>query len=109
MLEDLRGRLGQEPARLPDELAVGVDLSLGAQVADHVPVQAGRVAPARLGESGAEREVDRAADLLVEEDVARPAVDLVVEAEGELTDDAGAVVDREQALEVVVPARRLGG
>src|SRR5688572_29890170 len=102
MLDDLRGRLREEPARLPDQLAVGVDLSLAAKVADHVPVEAGAVDSAGLRERRPEGEVHRAADLLVEENVARPAVDLVVEAEGELADDARAVVDGQKALQVVV-------
>ena len=33
----------QEAARLPDELPIGIDLAVGPQVADHVPVQAGVV------------------------------------------------------------------
>ena len=93
---------------LPDELAVRVDLALRAQVADHVPVEPGRVLAAGLGEARAEREVHRAADLLVEEDVAREAVDLVVQAERDLAEDARAVVHVEQRAQVVLAARGLG-
>src|SRR5215475_13061284 len=52
--------------------------------------------------------MDGAADLLVEEDVAREAVDFVVEAEGDLPCDARAVVQFEQRFEVALAARRLG-
>ena len=98
----------QEAPLLPDQLAVGVDLALGAQVADQVPVQLRVVQPAELREARAERDVDRAADLLVEEDVAREAVDLVVEPEGELAEHGGAGVHLEQRAEEVGAARGLG-
>ena len=61
--------LRQEPAVAVDQLAVGVDLAAGAQVADHVPVQPGAVRAAGLGIAGADRHVARAADLLVEQDL----------------------------------------
>src|SRR6187551_289290 len=89
-------RLVEEAARLPDELSVGVHLAVLAEVADHVPVEAGDVAAAGLRERGPEREVHRPADLLVEENVAGEAIDLVVEAEGDLAEDAGAPVHLEQ-------------
>src|SRR2546426_9842909 len=98
----------QELTRLPHELAVGVDLAIRAEVADHVPMQARLVAAAELLEAGPEREVHRAADLLVEQDVAREAVDLIVETEGGLTEDAGALVHVEERLQIVVPDPRLG-
>ena len=41
-----------------------------------------------LREAGAERKVHRPADLLVEQDVAREPVDLVVQAERDLAEDA---------------------
>ena len=64
--------------------------------------------PPACANAGPEREVHRPADLLVEEDVAGEAVDLVVEPEGDLAEDAGAVVHLEQRLQVLVAARRLG-
>src|SRR3990170_62395 len=100
--------LGQEASGPPDELSVRVDLALLAQVADHVPVQPGPVLGAGLGKPRAEREVHRAADLLVEEDVAREPVDLVVEAERDLAQDPGALVDVEQRAEVFLALSRLG-
>src|SRR3954453_21203353 len=102
-------RLAQERAGLPDELAVGVDLALLAQVADQVPVQARAVPAARLREPGAERDVDRAADLLVEEDVAREAVDLVVEPERALAEEARLGVHVEQRAQIITAARGLRG
>src|SRR2546428_7824015 len=98
----------QELTRLPHELAVGVDLAIRAEVADHVPMQARLVAAAELLEARPEREVHRAADLLVEQDVAREAVDLIVETEGGLTEDAVALVHVEERLQIVVPDPRLG-
>src|SRR5213083_2417087 len=89
----------EEAARLPDELAVGVDLAVLAEVADHVPVQRRLVRAAELLERGAERNVHRPADLLVEERVAGEAVDLVVEAERDLAEPARAVVHRQQRVE----------
>ncbi len=44
------GGILEEHTGLPDELAVGVDLAVGAQVADQVPVEPGRVLAARLRE-----------------------------------------------------------
>src|SRR5215210_4855309 len=98
----------QEPSLLPDQLALRVDLAVGAQVADQVPVQLRLVPAAELREAGAERDVDRAADLLVEEDVPREAVDLVVEPEGQLAENACAGVHLEQRAEKVDAAGGLG-
>src|SRR5215218_3961819 len=111
-LDSLSGvgdRLGQEASGLPDQLSVGVDLAPRAKVADHVPVQPGRVRPAGLWEGRAEREMHRPADLFVEEDVAGEAVDLVVEPEGDFAEDAGAFVHVKQRAQVIVPARGLRG
>src|SRR6185312_6913079 len=71
---------------------------------DHVPVEPRGVRAARLGERRAKREMHRAADLLVAEDVAGEAVDLVVETERDLAEDAGAFVHGEEGTEVVVAA-----
>src|SRR5438034_6994584 len=95
-------------SRLPDELAVGVDLPIRAEVADHVPVQTGLVPAAELLEARAECEVHRAADLLVEEDVAREAVDLVVQPERSLTKNARPRVHVDERLEERVPVAGFG-
>src|SRR5690348_11878636 len=87
--------IGKEVPVLPDQLAVRVDLALLAQVADQVEVQCRAVEAAEVFEAHPEGEMDGAADLLVEEDVAREAVDLVVEAEGDLPRDARALVELE--------------
>src|SRR5256885_7245608 len=108
-MRERRLRLTEEAAVLPDQLTVGVDLPFAAQVADQVEVQRRAVAPAEDLEAHAEREVNRAADLLVEEDVAGEAVDLVVEAERELADPARSFVHLEQRREIRLAFRRLGG
>src|SRR5919201_2565121 len=95
--------LGEEPAGAPDQLAVRVDLALVAQVADQIDVEPRAVLAAQLVEPVPERHMHRSADLLVEQDVAREPVDLVVEAEGDLAEDAGPVVHCEQRVEVGGP------
>jgi len=50
----------------------------------------------------------RPTDLLVEEDVAREAVDLVVEAERDLANATRAFVEVEQRVQIVLTARSLG-
>src|SRR5438034_10728741 len=89
----------EEPPCLPDQLAVGVDLAVLAEVADHVPVQRRLVGAAEVLEGSAERDVHRPADLLVEERVAGEAVDLVVEPERDLAETASAVVEVEHRVE----------
>ena len=64
----------------------------------------GLVRAAGLGIGAAEREVDGAADLLVEEDRADRAVDAEVRADAELAEEAGAVVGVERRLQVGVAA-----
>src|SRR5919201_6089884 len=100
-------RLADERACAPDELAVGIDLAVAAEIADEVPVQRRLVVAAAILEPHPEREVHRAADLLVEEDVPREAVDLVVEAERDFAEDAGAGVHVEQRVQVLLAARSL--
>src|SRR5581483_5220342 len=102
-------RLAHEAPHAPDQLAVGVDLAVAAKVADQVEMQRRAVQPAEVGEPHPERDVHRPADLLVEEDVARETVDLVVEAERDLADPARAFVHLEQRVEVAAAARGLGG
>src|SRR3954471_5436416 len=107
---DRSGGLGlpQKTARLPDKLAVGANLAFPAQIADQIEVERRAVAAAEILEAHAEREVHRAADLLVEEDVAREAVDLVVEAERDLADAVRSLVHLEQRPQVVLASGRFG-
>src|SRR5947208_5072001 len=102
-----RRGFADEAARAPDQLAVGVDLAFTTKVADQIEVEGRTVLPAEVGEPHPERDVHRPADLLVEEDVARESVDLVVEAEGDLADRPRALVHLEQRVEVAEPARRV--
>ena len=71
-------------------LAVDRDPAAAAQVADHVPVHGRVVLAPGLRIRHADREVDRAADLLVEQDLLREAVDPVVRADAELAEAARA-------------------
>src|SRR5919197_95141 len=80
-------RIDHEVSGAPDQLVVRVDLAVLAQVADQVPVEPGAILPAQLLEPESEREVHRPPDLLVEEDVATEAVDLVVETERNLAEE----------------------
>src|SRR3712207_1187412 len=63
-----------EPPVPQERLAVDVDLAAVAQVADQIPVDRRLVDAARLRVAGADRHVDRAADLLVEQDVLSEAL-----------------------------------
>ncbi len=63
--------------------------------------------PPASANAAAERDVHRPADLLVEEDVAREAVDLVVEAERNLAEHLRARIGVEQRAQVFLPQRRL--
>src|SRR5581483_12226014 len=66
-------RLDQPGAVLLDDVAVQLDAPAAAQVLDHVPVERADVLAADVRVALAERHVDRAGHLLVEEDVARRA------------------------------------
>src|SRR5438105_4646719 len=86
-----------DPARPVEDLAVGFDRSTRnpsalAQVADHIPVQAGFVAVAGFRVPGPHRAVEGAADLLIEEGVAREIGDGVVGADRDLAEVACAFV-----------------
>src|ERR671935_110424 len=104
-----RPRLVEEATGSPDGLAVGKDLPLPSKVADQVEVQRRAVLAAEISEAHPEREVHRPPDLLVEEDVPREAIDLVVEPEGNLADAPGAFVYAEQRLQIRVSPGRFGG
>src|SRR5215203_3736927 len=75
------------PRELPvlvDLHAVDFDVAALSKVDHHVPVQAAFILVAGLWVAGAQGEVDGAADLFVEERVARVAGDVVVGADGAL-------------------------
>ena len=75
-----------------------------AQVADQVGVDGALVDAARLGVAGADREVDGAADLLVEQDRAGAVLDPEVGADPELAQAARALVGVEHADQVLLAA-----
>src|SRR3954447_26683756 len=101
-----RSRPSGERAVLQDRLAVGAQPPAGAQVADEVPVHHRLVRPAGLGIRAADREVDRAADLLVIEDRPDRPVDAEVRADADLAEEARAGVRVQRRLQVVVAPRR---
>src|SRR6266511_898685 len=103
-----RERSDDEAAVDLELLPVDGDAAAAAQIADHVPVDGGVVAPACLGIRHADREMDRAADLLVEQAHLREAIDSVIGADTELAEPARAFVGVErldQELLVSVGAR----
>src|SRR2546421_715069 len=93
---------------VPSAKSVSLRPSSAIRVADQARGQPGRGSPAELGEARAGRAGKRPADLLVEEDVPREAVDLVVEAEGDLAEHPGRLIHVEHRLEVVPAPCRLG-
>src|SRR3712207_4620848 len=93
----------KERAILRYKLAVGVDLPVIAQVADQIPVHARVVLPAGLLLGAPDRQVHRAAELLVEEDVlGRPAY-AVVGPDAELAQVSRPLVRAEHGLEELIP------
>ena len=66
-----RGASDQESAVAVEGFPVDPDLRVVAHVAQHVPVDGRAVVTAGIGVAGAERQVNRAPDLLIEQDVAR--------------------------------------
>src|SRR5450756_1038869 len=84
---------GQEEAVFADEFAVEPDFAAAPFFAldeHHVPVDGALVAIAAILVRLARREVQRAGDLLIEEDVAHGALNVRIEAEGKFPDVAGA-------------------
>src|SRR5918995_5320413 len=71
-------------------------------------MEGGLVLPSTFRVGPAESEVDRAADLLVEQDVADEAVDALVDADAELADPPRAVVDGQDLMQKLL-ARFSGG
>src|SRR5918994_3404395 len=103
----MSGDAVDEDAVAVHELAVGEHLAPCSQVAHEVPVERGAVHSPALGIGLAERKVDRAADLLVEEDMARELRDGVVQAERELPGAACAVVHRKHLPQELLTLARL--
>src|SRR4051812_40382406 len=83
-------------AVLLDELAVGVQLTAGAQVFDDVPVDRARVRATRERVRVADGEMHGAVDLLVERDVLHVALDARVAADAELAEPARPLVGIER-------------
>src|SRR4051812_16166347 len=83
---------------------VGAEAAAVAQVADHVPVHGRLVRAARLRIGAPDREMDGAADLLVEEDRADGAVDAEVRSDADLAQQRGAVVRGERLAQVGLAA-----
>src|SRR4029453_10914268 len=75
--------LDEKLAVLEEHAAVGADSSF-LHARDHVPMHCALVLSAGVGVARADCQVDRAADLLVEQDVARELRDAVVGANGKL-------------------------
>src|SRR3712207_6523876 len=92
-----------ERAVLLYELAVGVELATFAQVTDQVPVHARVVLPSGLLVGAPDREVHRAAELLVEEDVLRRPADAVVGPDAELPEIPRPLVRVEHGVEELLP------
>src|SRR4029078_785950 len=90
--ESRRSESEQPAAALLHDLAVAEKLPARTQVFDHVPVDDAVVLAAELGEAGADREMDGAVDLLVEERVPHVPLDPGVAADPQLAEDARALV-----------------
>ena len=94
-----RTKVDQPGAVALHDFTVDAQLAAGAQVLDHVPVHGALVLAAGVRVARAHREVHRAGDLLVEEDVPGEAGDPRVAAQAELAQSAGALVRREHLLQ----------
>jgi len=80
------GGLHEVSSLLEDLLAVQVDLAFLTKVFDEIPVFVGFVPSAALFIAATEGEVDRPADLLIEEDIQGSVLDSVIEADAELAE-----------------------
>src|SRR5581483_12084117 len=92
------------PAVIHDWLAVGREPTALAQIADQIPMQCGRVAPAGLRIGAPERQMDGSRDLLVEQDGSRGSIDALVGADPELAHKTCAGVGSQDLLEVGIAA-----
>ena len=86
------------------ELAVDLDPAALAEVADHVPVDRRLVDASGVRVAAADREVDGAADLLVEQDLTGSLRDAVVGADPELAQAAGAGIGVEHLDQEILAA-----
>src|SRR5918999_143568 len=96
---DRSGRSDERAVAL-DDLAVGGQRAAGPEVADHVPVDRALVGPTGLRIRAAEREMDRPADLLVEQDRPDRAVDPAVRADADLAQPPRARIGVEHRQQV---------
>src|SRR5262249_36084301 len=85
-----------------DEPAVGRDPALGTGIDNQVPMQSRRIDGASFRIALAERDVRRAADLLVVEDAAGKTIDAAIEPQAQLADSTGTGVEVEHCLEIVL-------
>src|SRR5260221_1762877 len=88
--------------------AIDFEPAAEAEVADEVGVDGGFVYAARLGVAGADRQVDGAANLLVEQDLAGAAFGPVVVADPEPAEAGGAGVGVERFQQVLPAALGVG-
>src|SRR5579859_99746 len=98
----------QELAVLHEELVIYPDLAApsgGAQIADHIPVQGGMILAAGLGVAVAQRQMHRAANLFVEENVADTTRDTGIVAERKFAQVARAAVQLEHLPQKGLPLR----
>ena len=103
--------LRQEDAVLADDFSIEADLAAAPVLAldvDHVPVDLRTVAIVRILIGLAGREVERAGDFLIEEDVAHRLEDQRMHAEGELTDVARTLVAIEDLVDLFGFVARFG-
>src|SRR5688500_5580842 len=93
-------------AILEQQFAVGPELAAISKVANHVPMHGGLICAARFRITGADCHVHGAADLLVEEDVLGEALDVVVRADREFTENSGPAVGLEHSVEIFLALGR---
>src|SRR5437588_2636602 len=96
------GNLANELAVVVKHLSIYAESAAVAQVADQIPVDRGFVLPAGLGIRAAEREMDGAGHLLVEQDRPGGTIDPGIGADSELSEQPRAGVARERRVEVVL-------
>src|SRR5205823_2216200 len=88
-----------------NRLPIRLNPAAAAQIAHHVPVQSRLVLAATFWIRRPERQVKRAANLLIEKRIARVSGDRVVATEGGLAQDAGTGILIEHANEELFALR----